>query len=247
MTTQLSPKNRIIFPLDCPNIKEARRFVRLLKNDIGVFKIGLELFVSEGPDIIRMVKKESKAKIFLDMKFHDIPETVRRAYKAASNHGIDFVTVHCDDKRLLESVVKGSSQKTKVLAVTVLTSLSKQDLKDMGIKKELQDPLNLVLHRAKLAKNAGCHGVVCAGLEVKYVKKVCEKNFITVCPGIRPDWAELKSNDQKRIVTPYEAIKNGADYIVVGRPIRDANNPVIAAKKVAEEIKTALKENLPKR
>lgn len=246
MNAQFSPKHRIIFPLDVPNLKDARRFVRLLKNDIGVFKIGLELFVSEGPDIIRMVKKESSAKIFLDMKFHDIPETVRRACSSAVKHGVDFLTVHAEGGgSLLKSVVEISGN-TKILAITVLTSLSKKDLKDIGIKKELQEPLKLVLNRARLAKKTGCHGVVCSGLEVKYVKAL-GKDFITVCPGIRPLWSISKKDDQKRVVTPYQAIKNGADYIVVGRPIRDADNPVIAAKKVAEEIKTALKENLPKK
>ncbi|MBI5682015.1 MAG: orotidine-5'-phosphate decarboxylase [Deltaproteobacteria bacterium] len=240
MTTHLSPKDRIIFPLDVPNLKEARRFVRLLKKDIDVFKIGLELFVSEGPDIIRMVKKEGGAKIFLDMKFHDIPETVRRAYAAASRHGVDFVTVHCDDTSLLKSAANGSSQKTKVLGVTVLTSLSGKNLKEMGLRKELQNPLKLVLHRAELAKKAGCSGVVCSGLEVRYVKKALGRDFITVCPGIRPVWGDVKKDDQKRFVTPYEAVKNGADYIVVGRPVRDAINPVLAAKMVADEIGTGL-------
>lgn len=264
MNTHLSPQDLIIFPLDVPNLKEARRLVRLLKHDIGVFKIGLELFVSEGPDIVRMVKKESKAKIFLDMKFHDIPETVRRACSSAVKHGVDFLTIHAEacpegflfrsGNSLLKSVVE-SSGRTKILAITVLTSLSKKDLKDIGIKRELQEPLKLVIHRARLAKKAGCHGVVCSGLEVKYIKAL-GKDFITVCPGIRPLWSISKKHvpegsnrgdDQKRVVTPYQAIKNGADYIVVGRPIRDADNPVLAAKKVAEEIKTALKENLPKK
>lgn len=239
-TKQLLPKDRIIFPLDVPNLKEAQRFVRLLKDNVGVFKIGLELFVSEGPDIIRMVKKEGKAKIFLDMKFHDIPETVSRAYMSAKRHGIDFVTIHCENINLLKSVVKNNLEKTQVLAVTVLTSLSKKDLQEIGIKKELQDPLKLVLHRARLAKKAGLCGVVCSGLEVRHVKKACGMDFITVCPGIRPVWGNVKADDQKRFVTPSEAVKNGADYIVVGRPVRDASNPATAAEMIADEIRMAL-------
>ena len=239
--SRLFPKDRIIFPLDLPNLKEAGRFVKLLKNHVGVFKIGLELFVGEGPDIISLAKKESSAKIFLDLKFHDIPETVRRALTAASAYGIDFLTIHCDSgQKLIEPLAKKTCQNPIALGVTLLTSLSEKDLAEMGIRKELQDPLKLVLHSAKLAKAAGCNGVVCSGLEVKSVKKALGRNFITVCPGIRPLWAIVKQDDQKRFVTPYEAVKNGADYIVVGRPIRDAVNPVDAAKRVAQEIGMAL-------
>ena len=263
------PKNRIIFPLDFPDINSALKYVEILKDHVGLFKVGLELFVREGPAVLNDIAKAGKAKIFLDLKFHDIPETVKGAMKSANALGAEFITVHCDERRgLLETTVKAASNPpipplrpplpllpkegikgrskggeggfTKVLAVTVLTSLSRESLKEMGFREEFQDPLKLVLHRARIAKSAGCAGVVCSGLEAQYVKKELGKDFIVVTPGIRPSWSVVKNDDQQRIVTPSDAIKSGADYIVVGRPIRTAKDPVDAVKRVAEEIEKAL-------
>ncbi|MBI3583757.1 MAG: orotidine-5'-phosphate decarboxylase [Nitrospinae bacterium] len=235
------PKDRIIFPLDFPDYNSAKKYVEILKGHIGLFKVGLELFVKEGPEILKLIAGEGKAKIFLDLKFHDIPETVKGAMKSANALGAEFITVHCDEGRgLLETTVKAASGKTKVLAVTVLTSLSRDSLKEMGMREELQDPLKLVLHRARVAKSAGCAGVVCSGLEAQYVKKELGKDFIVVTPGIRPSWSVVKNDDQQRIVTPSDAIRSGSDYIVVGRPLRSAKDPVDAVKRVAEEIEKAL-------
>lgn len=245
----IKPKDRIIFPLDFPDINSARKYIEILKDHIGMFKVGLELFVREGPAILKVISKEGKAKIFLDLKFHDIPETVKGAVESANALGAEFITVHCDEgKRLLGAVVEEARLKprttegTKVLAVTVLTSLSRKSLKEMGMREEFQDPLELVLHRAKIAKSAGCAGIICSGLEAGYVKKEMGKDFIVVTPGIRPSWAIVKGDDQQRVTTPFEAIKAGADYIVVGRPIRTAKNPADAAKRIAEEIAIALRE-----
>lgn len=239
----IKPKDRIIFPLDFPDINSARKYIEILKDHIGMFKVGLELFVREGPAILKVISKEGRAKIFLDLKFHDIPETVKGAVESANALGAEFITIHCDEgKSLLEAVVESISDRTKVLAVTVLTSLSRKSLKEMGMREEFQDPLKLVLHRAKIAKSAGCAGVVCSGLEAKYVKKELGKDFIVVTPGIRPSWAIVKGDDQQRVTTPFEAIKAGADYIVVGRPIRTAKNPADAAKKISEEIAAALRK-----
>ena len=240
----LSPHERIIFPLDFSSLDKAKDYIKLLKDHVGLFKVGLELFVSEGPGVIdAILAEDSQAKVFLDMKFHDIPETVSGAQKAANLRGAKFITVHCDEgSKLLRAVVDSVANGTKVLAITVLTSLSKEDLKEIGVSEELQDPEKLVLHRARLAKKAGCSGVVCSGKEVKAVKEEFGEDFITVVPGIRPSWSNIKNDDQARITTPYEAILNGADYIVVGRPIRTSPDPVEATRKIASEIEDALKE-----
>jgi len=248
MILQKEPKDRIIFPLDFPDYNSAKKYVEILKGRIGLFKVGLELFVKEGPEILKLIAEEGKAKIFLDLKFHDIPETVKGAMKSANALSAEFITVHCDEgRRLLEAVVEEARLKprttegTKVLAVTVLTSLSRDSLKEMGMREELQDPLKLVLHRAGIAKSAGCAGVVCSGLEASFVRKEFGNDFIIVTPGIRPSWSVIKNDDQQRIVTPSDAIKAGADYIVVGRTIRTAKDPMDAVKRIAEEIEKALK------
>lgn len=242
----LLPYERIIFPLDFPSLKEAAKYIDLLKDSVGLFKVGLELFVSEGPQVLQAITDKTHAKIFLDLKFHDIPETVRGAQRAANMHGAEFITVHCEEgTKLLGAVVYNTTNITKVLGVTVLTSLSKQDIKEIGIKSELQDPLKLVLYRAELAKKAGCSGVVCSGKEVKAVKERFGKDFIVVVPGVRPSWSQVPNDDQARVTTPYEAIRDGADYIVVGRPIRYAKEPQGAAKKIADEIEKAI--NLSKK
>jgi len=239
-----SPKDRIIFALDVSTIKEAEGLVRLLKDHVGMFKIGLQLFVGEGPKVIDAVlSQSSQAKVFLDMKFHDIPETVRGALKSANMHGVEFVTVHCDEgKGLLKTAVESTGGKTNILGVTVLTSLSKDDLVDIGIGPELRDPKKLVLHRARIAKAAGCYGIVCSGEEVKAVKEEFGDSLVIVTPGIRVAGDAIKNDDQKRIVTPYQAIYDGADYIVVGRPIRNAPDPARAADAIAKEIEQALKD-----
>ncbi len=236
----LTAEERIIFPLDLPTMEEAVDYVRLLKDHVGVFKVGLELFVACGPDVIRAIKMEApECKVFLDMKFHDIPQTVKRAQRAASRLGVDFITVHCDEGRGLLDAAVQEAGKVAVLGVTVLTSLSKEDLLSMGIAPELADPADLVLHRAHLAHLAGLRGVVCSGLEARSVKERFGRDFLVVTPGIRPREGRVAGDDQKRVVTPYDAVTNGADYIVVGRPIRDARNPREAASAVAREIEMA--------
>lgn len=239
----MEPKDRIIFPLDVPGIDEAIKLVKLLKDHVGVFKIGLELFVAQGPAIVKAVKESSGAKaIFLDMKFHDIPATVKGAMRSASGLGADFITVHCDEGRgLLSAVVEGNkNSSTKVLGVTVLTSLSKEDMADIGIDSRFKEPVDLVLHRARLAREAGCAGIVCSGLEASSVRETFGSGLLIITPGIRSSWDAV--GDQKRVTTPYEAIRNGSDYIVVGRPIRNADDPVKAAQKIAEEVERGLKE-----
>jgi len=238
------PKDYLIFPLDVSTYEEAIRYVELLKEQVGVFKVGLELFVSIGPKILKGIREQSDAEIFLDLKFHDIPATVRSAFMAASAYGVKYTTIHCDEgKGLLRSVVENNPSGTKILAVTVLTSLESGDLKELGYQeKYVNDLTELVLLKARLAKDAGCSGVVCSGHEVYRVKKELGSDFIAVTPGIRPAWSLKGTDDQKRIITPYEAVKRGADYIVVGRPIRTAEKPIEAAQKVLDELDRAISE-----
>jgi orotidine-5'-phosphate decarboxylase len=233
-------KDYLIFPLDVSNGKEALRYVELLKDEVGLFKVGLELFVSEGPEILRSIRGITGAGIFLDLKLHDIPATMNRAFLSASAYGPQFVTVHCDaGEGFLQSVADQNPGRTKILGITLLTSLNSRHLARMGVQETyVKDLLKLVLLRAEIAKEAGCHGIVCSGQEVAAVKAKFP-GLIAVTPGIRPAWSVVGKDDQKRIVTPADAVRSGADYIVVGRPIRDAADPAAAARRVAEEIESA--------
>ena len=237
----MKAKDRLIFALDVPSGEEARHFIRLLKNDVGLFKVGLELFVAEGPQFFATVAEEAGASFFLDLKFHDIPETVKGAQKNLFK-GARFTTIHCEQgPRLLQATVTAISHGIKVLGVTVLTSLDAADLLAAGIDPKYADPPEkLVLLRAGLAEAAGCSGVVCSAQEVRAVKKQFGPYFLAVCPGIRPEWADIAHDDQKRITTPFRAVREGADYLVVGRPIRQATDPVAAARRIVEEIEAAL-------
>ncbi|MBW1706654.1 MAG: orotidine-5'-phosphate decarboxylase [Deltaproteobacteria bacterium] len=234
------PKDYIVFPLDLPNYDEAMSYVDRLRDHIGLFKVGLELFISQGPDILKSIRDAGGAGIFLDLKLHDIPATVQRAFMAASVHGPEFVTVHCDEgEEILRSVAENNPSGTKILAITVLTSLSQEKLEILGYAEKYTEDLSaLVLQKARIAKAAGCHGVVCSGLEVAMVKRELGPEFIAVTPGIRPAWSVVDRDDQKRIVTPADAVRNGSDYVVIGRPIRDAKDPADAAKRVGEEIES---------
>ena len=239
----MNAKDRLIFPLDVPDAAQARKYVRLLGNQVGVFKVGLELFVSEGPSIVDAIADLTEAEIFLDLKFHDIPATVQRTLRSSSClQKVSFITVHCDPV-LLEAVVSEVADHVKILVVTVLTSLDSKALMSLGIREELAaEPIQLVLQRAAMAKEAGCAGIVCSGREATAVKNKFGEDLVVVTPGIRPDWLEVQRDDQARVVTPYLAVKNGADYIVVGRPISTADDPVAAAARVVGEIERGLED-----
>ena len=243
------PKDFIIFPLDLPDYDQAMHYVDILKDHIGLFKVGLELFISQGPVILKSIRDAGGAGIFLDLKLHDIPATVQRAFMAASRHGPEFVTVHCDEGGdILRRVAENNPGGTKILAITVLTSLNQASLSRLGYREEYAGDLSrLVLLRARMAKEAGCHGIVCSGQEVAMVKEELGPEWIAVTPGIRPEWSIVGHDDQKRIVTPEVAVRRGADYIVVGRPIRDAKDPADAAKRVADEIASARTASLARR
>jgi orotidine-5'-phosphate decarboxylase len=240
--TMRKAKDYIIFPLDVSSVKTAKHYVETLSESVGMFKIGLELFIRSGPDIIDFIKSAGAAGIFLDLKLHDIPATVSRAMQNIANLGVTFATVHCGETyRMLEAAVNGSKDKVGVLGVTVLTSVSNEDLESAGFRKIFYDDLTkLVIKRAAMAKQAGCKGIVCSALEVKMIKETFGQDFVAVTPGIRPDWNAGEKNDQRRVMTPSRAVENGSDYLVIGRPIRDAKDPKDAALRIAQEIEIVL-------
>jgi orotidine-5'-phosphate decarboxylase len=189
-----------------------------------------------------MIRENSDAAIFLDLKLHDIPATVERAMVRVAAYGVELATVHIgESQKMLEAAVRGAGNQVKVLGVTVLTSISGKDIADAGFLPEYsKDVFALVEHRAASAKAAGCAGVVCAGTEVAAIKSQFGRDFLAVTPGIRPAWEKTAGDDQKRIVTPADAIYGGTDYLVIGRPIRDAKEPASAARKICDEIAAAL-------
>ena len=237
-------KERLIFALDVASIDEAERYVRLLKGRVGMFKIGLELFVQAGPDIVKRVRELGHAGIFLDLKFHDISRTVARSMARVAQLGVDLMTVHCASSlEMLKMAVEGGRGETGVLGVTVLTDNSSETLAAGGFKAEYVRNLQaLVMKRAAMAHDAGCRGVVCSGQEVAAIKTQFGKDFLAVTPGIRPEWSMTKNDDQKRITTPAMAIKAGADFLVVGRPIKTAADPGAAADRIAAEIEETIKD-----
>jgi orotidine-5'-phosphate decarboxylase len=232
----MNPQDRLIFALDVPGKKEAEHYAKILEGVVGCFKIGLELFISEGPDIVKMIQDQSAMNIFLDLKLHDIPATVRGALRSAEKLGVQYITIHSTEgEAILETAQEVKGLGLEVLAVTVLTSTSASSLANLGIREDI-NAAALVSDRATRAQNSGCAGVVCSGEEAKLVRSKCGGDFKIVVPGIRPVWARVSGDDQNRIATPSQAIEDGADMIVVGRPIRDAKDPREAAQKIIGEI-----------
>jgi orotidine-5'-phosphate decarboxylase len=236
----MTPKERLIVALDVDTGEKALGLVDKLKAEVDIFKIGSELFTSCGPDIVAAVKAKGCG-VFLDLKFHDIPNTVVRSAAAAVRLGVSILNVHALGgydmmKRAAESVAVEAKAlkiaKPKIIAVTVLTSMDENNLKKIGIDGSMEQQ---VLKLAELAKDASLDGVVASPSEIKPIRRELGESFIIVTPGVRPVWAAV--NDQKRIATPKEAVLGGATYIVVGRPIVEASDPLAAAKKVLEEIK----------
>lgn len=238
----MEPKDRIIFPLDLPTEAEALDFAARLSGRVGMFKIGLELFLECGPSIVEKVRRAGDAEIFLDLKLHDIPVTVERAVARVSDLGVRFLTVHCgESEAMLKGAVAGSHGQVGILGVTVLTSVGAEDLRKAGfLPQYAEDVKQLVIKRALMAKGCGCAGVVCSGHEAAVIREASGEGFVTVTPGIRPAWEGMAADDQKRVMTPAEAIAGGSDYLVIGRPIRNAKDPVAAAALVAEEIREGL-------
>ena len=236
-----SGKDHIIFPLDVATIEEAKKYIGLLAERVGLFKVGLELFIRCGTEIIDFIHSQTAARVFLDLKLHDIPATVGRAMSRIADLGVAFATVHVGEtRRMLEAAVEGSGGKVGILGVTVLTSVSAKDLESAGYRPGFYDDIpQLVLQRAQQACEAGCAGVICSGQEAGPIKERFGQDFLAVTPGIRPAWTVNPKEDQRRITTPAQAITAGADYLVIGRPIRDAEDPREAALRIAEEIENA--------
>ena len=242
MTGLEDPKSRLIFALDVPGLDEAVSFVQKLDGSVGMFKVGLELFIKEGPAVLQAIKDHSDAEIFLDLKLHDIPATVERAVQSAAAYDVRFLTVHCaGGEAMLKAAVQGAGDSgLQILGVTVLTSMGTEHLtREMGYREGIKIS-ELIAAYAMQAKNAGCAGVVCSGAEVAFIRQLFKKPFLAVTPGIRPAGGQVTHDDQNRVSTPGTAINGGADYLVVGRPIRDAADPKAAAQQIVQEISEAL-------
>ena len=238
----IKAKEKIIFPLDVASSEDAKRYIELLAESVGLFKVGLELFIQAGPEIIGFIHSQTQARVFLDLKLHDIPVTVGRAMARIADLDVAFATVHVGEtRRMLAAAIEGSGGRVGVLAVTVLTSVSANDLKSAGFRQDYYYDMRLtVMERAAMAHAAGCAGVICSGLEVSRIKEKIGRDFLAVTPGIRPAWTVTAAEDQRRITTPAKAIGSGADYLVIGRPIRDAEDPVRAAARIAAEIESVI-------
>lgn len=231
--------DKLIVALDVDSLSAAKELIDKLYPAVKIFKIGSQLFTSAGPAAAEMVKAKG-AKVFLDLKFHDIPNTVAGAARAATRLGVFMLNLHVqggfDMMKQAALVVRAEADKLKIekpilLGVTVLTSMGEKDLKDLEIRKGVKSQ---VTYLAKLAKDAGLDGVVASADEIQPIRWTCGDDFIILTPGIRPEWAN--KGDQKRTATPKEAVKLGADYIVVGRPILEAKDPRQAAEEIAKEI-----------
>ncbi len=216
--------------LDIPDVNEAKNLVTELGDTVHFFKLGLELFMAGGYfELLKWLSEQDK-KVFVDLKFFDVPQTVGSAVRQLRGRNAEFVTVHGNDQ-ILEAACQEKNG-TKILAVTVLTSLDNADLKDLGFEVDVE---TLVLSRARRALQIGCDGVISSGQEANALRDDLGDNFLIVVPGIRPV-ENVDVDDQKRTVDVEEAFENGADYIVVGRPIRLADNPVDAAAGIQERI-----------
>jgi orotidine-5'-phosphate decarboxylase len=234
-------EQRVIVALDVPDEQSAIALIDQLPQ-VGFWKIGLELFTSTGPKILEVLKSKEK-RIFLDLKFHDIPNTVAGACRSAARYGVDLLTIHatCGREALkaaTEAAQEGAAQAgvkpPKLIAITLLTSISARQLAfDLKIPLELPE---YALEMALLAQEAGLDGAVCSPQEVAQLRETCGDDFLLVCPGVRPSWAD--NGDQKRSLTPAQAIKAGADYLVIGRPITTATEPELAWKRISEELTT---------
>ena len=233
-------QNQLIVALDVGNLEVANQLVTTLSDDVKWFKVGKQLFTAVGPASVKLIR-EAKKDIFLDLKFHDIPNTVAGAVASATRIGANMINMHALGglemmRAATEVAEKQASElgipKPTLLGVTILTSVDEANFqRDFGTQRKLEDQ---VAYLAELSQKAGLAGVVASPLEIGLIRKVCGDGFVIVTPGVRPAWAA--ANDQQRVMTPAEAIDAGADYIVVGRPITAADNPREAARTILKEI-----------
>lgn len=238
--SQITPKDRIVVALDVETAAQALALVEKVRGLVGMFKIGKQLFTAAGPDIVRQVVGMGE-KVFLDLKFHDIPNTVASAGVEATRLGVSIFNVHAlGGSAMMRSTVEAVNtaaerenlNKPLILAVTVLTSHDQDSLQELGLQSSIQEQ---VIRLAQLTAAAGMNGVVASPQEIISLRAaISDPNFIILTPGVRPAGAAL--NDQKRVMTPGEAVEAGANYLVIGRPITGAENPAAAAQKIIEEI-----------
>ena len=231
------PRDRVIVALDVPDLPQLAALLDRLDGRPAFYKIGLELFIAEGERAVELVQRRN-GRLFLDLKLHDIPETVGRAVASAARIHADFLTVHTSGGfSMLTRAAEAAGDRVKILGVTVLTSLVEDDLRAEGIEATIPE---MVRARARVASRAGIAGLVCSPHEIEHARGAAPGLFIVV-PGIRPtEGAGAAHGDQKRVATAAQAIENGADYLVVGRPIRDAADPVKAFEALVDEVKAAV-------
>lgn len=239
MRAKLEPKDRLILALDVDTFDQAETLVSQLKDYINIFKIGKQVFTSVGPKAVDLVHKNG-CKVFLDLKYHDIPNTAARAGEEATRLKVFMYNLHAlGGYEMMEKAVLATERTSKALgiqkplliAVTILTSINQKTLNAVGICKDIKEE---VVDLAKLAQQAGMDGVVASPQEISDIRSACGESFVIVTPGVRPLWSF--ADDHQRMMAPKEAIQRGADFIVVGRPIRQAENPVKAVKRILEEI-----------
>ena len=230
-------RNKIIFALDVHGLDDIDRWAETLAGKVGMFKVGKELFTSCGPAAVKAVKRHG-GQVFLDLKYHDIPNTVASAMCEAARLGVQLANLHAlGGAEMMETAVTAvhkefsNAERPRLLAVTILTSSTVETLRQVGIEHSVQD---MVVRLARLAKASGMDGVVASPLEIGLIREACGPDFLIVTPGVRPSFAAV--DDQKRIMTPSEAVSSGADFLVIGRPIAKAADPVQAAERIAAEI-----------
>jgi len=234
-----NPKDKIIFALDVEHFGEAQRWVKLLKDHVGIFKIGKQLFTHAGPKVVDMIRQKGQ-KVFLDLKFHDIPNTVAKAGEEATKLGVAMFNLHAlGGFEMMKKTVDASRATAKslgipkplILAVTILTSMDEETLKEVGVQGPLIEEVGRL---AFLSMKAGVDGVVASPQEIGIIRERCGEKFLIVTPGIRHP--SDKRDDQKRTMSPKEAIASGANYLVIGRPIKEAKDPLEAVQKIIEDI-----------
>jgi orotidine-5'-phosphate decarboxylase len=234
--TRDEARKKIIFALDVNGIGEIDRFAGLLSEKVGMFKIGKELFTACGPEAVTTVQRHG-GQVFLDLKYHDIPNTVARAMVEAARLGVQLANLHAlGGFEMMETAASAvrrefGDDRPRLLAVTILTSSTAETLRRVGIDHPVEE---MVVRLARLAREAGMDGVVASPREIGLIRQACGPDFLIVTPGVRPSFASL--DDQKRVMTPADAVREGADYLVVGRPIAKADDPVLAAEMIVDEI-----------
>jgi orotidine-5'-phosphate decarboxylase len=229
-------RSKIIFALDVNGVAEIDRYAEILAGKVGMFKVGKELFTSCGPEAVRAVQRHG-GQVFLDLKYHDIPNTVAKAMLEAARLGVQLTNLHAlGGAEMMETAASAvrkefGDNRPCLLAVTILTSSTAETLRGVGIEHPLEQ---MVVRLAKLAQDSGMDGVVASPLEIGLIRAACGPDFLIVTPGVRPSFAA--ADDQKRIMTPAEAVTAGADYLVIGRPIAKAADPATAAELIVDEI-----------